>query len=232
MASNTKYTTERRRRLLERFEKTKLEGFSDYEVVELLLSFVVPRRNVGLMAEKLLEECESLRGTFDAPQEKLEAIEGIKGNTAVFLKVTKEVMSFYLKKQIIRRDVVHSRKDVLDFLSATISSEKNEKLFAIYLNSKNIILGVETLQEGSINKIIVYPRSVVEKALKQNARSLILVHNHPSGDITPSKDDWQLTELLRKALSLVDIMVHDHIIIGRDCHYSFRESAWSAKSAT
>ncbi|VAV84474.1 UPF0758 family protein [hydrothermal vent metagenome] len=215
-----------RARLRERFLKSGLEGFHDYEVVELLLTFAIPRRDVKPLAKKLIKDYKGLRGLLDATPEELSATDGIGANAAVLIALIKEMAGAYLKERIEKKHVVSSAKDLLDYLNMTLSGEKVEKFLAVYLNSKNEILGVETLHEGTINQTVVYPRKVIEKAFKHNARSVVFVHNHPSGDPTPSKTDRLLTDELVEAARTVDIKVHDHIIIGKTRHTSLRDLGW------
>ncbi|VAW38839.1 UPF0758 family protein, partial [hydrothermal vent metagenome] len=215
-----------RARLRQRFLKSGLEGFHDYEVVELLLTFAIPRRDVKPLAKKLIKDYKGLRGLLDATPEELSSTDGIGANAAVLIALIKEMAGAYLKERIEKRHAVSSAKDLLDYLHFTLSGDKIEKFLAVYLNSKNEILGVETLHEGTINQTVVYPRKVIERAFKHNARSVIFVHNHPSGDPTPSKTDRLLTDELVEAARTVDIKVHDHIIIGKNKHTSLRDLGW------
>ena len=155
-------------------------------------------------------------------------MEGITENTAVLLKLMKDMAGEYLKERMKGKDVIACPEDVLDYLNLTLSGEKVEKFMAIYLNPKNEILGVEILHEGTINQTVVYPRKAIELAFRHNASSVIFVHNHPSGDATPSNVDRQLAKVLDRAALAVDLLVHDHLIVGRDSHFSARESGWFA----
>lgn len=215
-----------RGRLRDRFLKSGLEGFHDYEVVELLLTYAIPRRDVKPLAKRIVKEFGGLRGVLDATTEELMAVRGVGEHSSVLISLVKEMAGAYLKERIEKKHVVGSAKDLLNYLNLTLSGEKVEKFLAVYLNSKNEILGVETLHEGTINQTVVYPRKVIEKAFKHNARSIIFVHNHPSGDPTPSKTDRLLTDKLVEAARTVDIKVHDHIIIGKTKHTSLRDLGW------
>src|SRR3990170_3062151 len=174
-------------RLRERFKKAGLAGFHDYEVLELILTYAIPRRDVKPLAKTLIERFKGLRGVLDASFEELYSVNGIGENAALLLKFMKEVSGEYLKERVMKKDVIRSPEDVLNYLNLTLSGEKVEKFLAIYLNSKNEILSVETLHEGTIDQTVVYPRKVIENAFRHNARSIIFVHNHPSGDPTPSE---------------------------------------------
>lgn len=226
MADKSELSRGHRRRLRERFGKSSLEGFHDYEVIELLLTYAIPRRDVKPLAKRLIKRFKGLRGVFDASIEELSTVEGVGENAAVLLRLVKESAGEYLKERILKKHAVRSSKDVVDYLTVILSGERVEKFLALYLNTKNEILGLETLHEGSIDRTHVYPRKAIESAFKHNARSIIFVHNHPSGDPTPSAVDRKLTRELEAAAAALDILVHDHIIIGRNSHFSGREKGW------
>ncbi len=217
---------EYRKRLRERFKEGAFEGFHNYEVIELFLTYAVPKNDVKPLARLLLQKFKGLRGVFDAPVEELKAIEGISENAALFMKLVKDVCGTYLKERMMGKDIIREPKEALDFLNLTLSGEPIEKFLAIYLNSRNEVIAVETLHEGTINQTAVYPRKAIEKAFKCRASAVIFVHNHPSGDANPSNVDLQLTKVLDRAALAVDLIVHDHLIIGRNKHFSARENGW------
>lgn len=218
--------TEHKRRLKDRFKKGALEGFHDYEILELLLTYAVPKKDIKPLAKSMLNRFRGIRGVFDATVDELKTMEGVGENAVVLIKLIKDVTGVYLKERMMGSDVVRCSKDVLDYLNLTLSGERVEKFLAIYLNARNEVLAVETLHEGTINQTAVYPRKAIEKAFKHNARSVIFVHNHPSGDATPSSVDRQLTRVLDRAALAVDLIVHDHLIIGKNKHFSARENGW------
>lgn len=215
-----------RERLRERFLKVGLKGFHDYEVVELLLTYAIPRRDVKPLAKSLIARFKGLRGVLDATTDELRSVKGIGENCAIHICLIKEVCAEYLKEKTAAKGVVRGAKDVVDYLHLKLSGEKVEKFLAVYMNTKNEILDFEVLHEGTIDQTIVYPRKAIERAFKHNARSIIFVHNHPSGDPTPSKRDRELTRELISAARGVDIVVHDHIIIGKSGYVSGRDLGW------
>lgn len=217
---------EKQKMLVKRFKKSKLESFCEHEVLELFLALAFPKKNAGLLSRKLFERFNGFREVLEAPQEELESIRGVGENGAVFIKFLREVVGFFLEQKLKSKDVVRYPEDVLDYLKTTLSGERNEKFLGIYLNAQNEVLGVEMLYEGTIDHLHVYPRKAIERAFKHNARSVIFVHNHPSGNPAPSRADLELTRVLEMAALAVDLNVHDHIIIGKHSHFSGRENGW------
>ncbi|MBI5588541.1 MAG: RadC family protein [Deltaproteobacteria bacterium] len=215
-----------RKRLKERFLKSSLDGFHDYEIVELLLTYAIPRRDVKPLAKGLVGRFKGLKGLFEAPDGELAGFDGVGENTAILIGVIKEVACAYLREQAERNRPIRSPEDVMAFLGSAMNEETSERFFAIYLNSKNEILGFETLFEGPLKHDSLSPRTVIETAFKYNARSMIFVHSLPDGKISPTDTERNLTEELEHAAAAVDILVHDHIIAGKDSHLSAREIGW------
>ncbi|MBI5643458.1 MAG: RadC family protein [Deltaproteobacteria bacterium] len=215
-----------RKRLKGKYINTSLEGFHDYEVLELLLTFAIPRRDVKPLAKELLGRFKGLKGVFEAKYEDLSCIPGIGDNTAILLILLKEIAGAYLLEQMIGRHPVRSAKDVFDFLELTFKGEASEKFLALYLNTKNEILGVETIHEGGIDRASISPKKVIEKAFKYNARSIIFVHNTPGEKITPKGLEKHLVKELESSAEAIDIIVHDYLITGSSSHISARELGW------
>ncbi len=213
-----------RTRLRERFRKTGFEGFQDYEALELMLTYAVPRRDVKPLAKHLIKRFGSLQGVLDAPFEELESEDGLSENSATYLKTLKGCATLYLRKRA-RSDnkTIASSGALLDYCQVKMAGLKDEIFLAVFLNSSNEVIADEVIQEGTVNQSVVYPRKVMERALHYKATALIFVHNHPTGACKPSEDDKCITgELVRVARGL-QIAVHDHLIICRDGYYSFRE---------
>ncbi|MDO8426946.1 MAG: DNA repair protein RadC [Deltaproteobacteria bacterium] len=225
-ASEKSLNREHRKRLKERFRKGPQDGFSDREMLELLLAYALPGSDARQTAKALAHRFKGLRGIFDASVEELTSVEGITENAAVLVKLIKGAASMYLKERMMGRDIILSPREAIDYLNFTLSGEKVEKFLAIFLNARNEVLAVEVLHEGTINQTAVYPRKAIERAFKHNARAIIFVHNHPSGDATPSHVDKHLTKVLDRAALAVDLIVHDHLIIGKNRHFSARENGW------
>jgi len=196
------------------------------EVLEMLLSFAVPAKKTGLLARALIERFGGMRGLLDASAEELASVEGLNKKAVSLIALMKPLAGSYLKERIADRDIIKDPRDVINYLRLTLSGEKVEKFLGLYLNSRNELLAVEVLHEGTLTHSVIYPRKVIELAMKHNASSVIFVHNHPSGDPSPSRADCLLMRNLEKAAATVDITVHDHMIIGRNSHFSARAKGW------
>jgi len=201
------------------------------EILELLLSFAVPAKKAGLLARALSERFGGMRGLLDASAEELARVEGLNEKAVSLIMLMKPLAGSYLKERIADRDIIKDPRDVINYLRVTLSGEKVEKFLGLYLNSRNELLAVEVLHEGTLTHALVYPRKVIELAMKHNASSVIFVHNHPGGDPSPSKADCLLMRSLEKAAATVDITVHDHMIIGKNRHFSARANGWPFESS-
>ena len=210
-----------RKRLREKFLKSGLKGFHDYEIIELLLSLGTPRRDCKAQAKEAIKRFKTLRGVLEAPAEELRQIDGIGPHSAFGIKLVQEVAREFLKEKIIAQPIYKSAQEIFDYLYHSMRDLKKEVFKIIFLNSQNQIMETEDLFEGTINSSAVSPREVVESAIKNNTASLIFVHNHPSGNPEPSQSDKELTRDLVYAGSIMRIRVLDHIIIGNDKYYSF-----------
>jgi len=217
------YNREHRRRLRAKFANSGIEALHEYEVLELLLTYVVRRQDVKPRAKALLDKFVSLKGVLDAEIDDLKQIEGIGENSAVFFKFVKDTASLYLKAKAKGKKQVTCTTELLDFCRTAMGGKKDEEFAVIYLDTQNQIIECETLQKGIVNQAVVYPRQVLERALKKKASAIILAHNHPSGHVRPSDADIRLTRTIQETAKMLDILVHDHIIIGENRFFSFRE---------
>jgi len=210
-----------RKRLREKFLKSGLSGFADYEVVELLLSLGTPRRDCKEAAKEAVKRFKTLRGVLEASTDELQQIDGIGAHSAFGIKLVQEVAREFLKAKIIEKPFYNSSQEVFDYLYHSMRGLKKEVFKIVYLNSQNQIIDTADLSEGTVNSSAVPPREVVEGAVKNNAAALICVHNHPSGNPAPSQSDKSLTRELVFAGRIMRIRVLDHIIIGDNQYYSF-----------
>ncbi|MBE9547128.1 MAG: DNA repair protein RadC [Proteobacteria bacterium] len=212
-----------RQRLKKRFSESGLDSLHDYEVLELLLSYAIPRRDVKPLAKRLLRNFGSLKGLLDAEIGEMGKVDGTGIHTAILIKLVKDLGTLYLMEKAKDKSQITSTNELLDYCRASMGGLKDERFSVIYLNAQNMIINIETIQEGIVNQAVVYPRKVLEKALKHKASAIILVHNHPSGNVKPSDADIKLTKAIQETARVLEILVHDHIIIGEDRFFSFRE---------
>ncbi|MDP3040688.1 MAG: DNA repair protein RadC [Deltaproteobacteria bacterium] len=213
-----------RKRLRERFRKNGTEGMHDYEVLELLLTYAIPRKDVKPIAKNLLKRFGSLSGVLDAGQKELEEVANIGPISSTLIRLVKETCGIYLAEKMRNKDVLSSPQAVLDFARVKLAGLPHEAFMVIFLNAKNKVLDYKVLQEGTVDRAVIYPRRMVEEALAHHAAGIILVHNHPSGDSEPSPEDKQLTRSLTEAARTIDLRVLDHIIVGKEGYCSFLES--------
>ncbi len=213
--------TGHRKRLRERFLKSGVTGFHDYEIVELLLSLGTPRRDCKPAAKAALDKFKSLRGVLEAPLEQLMEIDGVGPHSAFGIKLVQEVAREFLKSKILEKPFYQSSQEVFDYLYHSMRDLKKEVFKVIFLNSQSQIIETIDLFEGTVNSSAVSIREIIEGAVKYNASALIFVHNHPSGSPDPSTADKDLTRDLVSAGKVMRLRVLDHIIIGNNTYYSF-----------
>jgi DNA repair protein RadC len=210
-----------RKRLREKFLKSGLSGFHDYEIVELLLSLGTPRKDCKPAAKEAIGRFQTLRGVLEAPIEELQQIKGVGAHSAFGIKLVQEVAREFLRAKMLEKPFYRSSQEVFDYLYHSMRGLKKEVFKMLYLSSQNQIIDTVDLSEGTVNSSSVSPREVIEGALKSNAAALIFVHNHPSGATDPSVNDKSLTRELVYAGRIMRLKVLDHIIIGDNKFYSF-----------
>lgn len=220
-----------RKRLRERFLRSGLTGFADYEVVELLLTLAVPRGDVKPQAKALIARFRNLRGILDAPVEELRSVRGIGAVTPVALQIIKAAATLYLRQATEQRDTLADPSLLENFWRMRLGALRIEVFEVAYLDSAYRLLpddregheAVERLEEGTVDRAAVYPRRVIEAALKRGAAAIVLAHNHPNGDVTPSGQDKTLTRAIVLAAETVQLRVVDHLIVSAQQVFSFRK---------
>ena len=214
-----------RKRLRERFNSAPIRTLPDYEILEMVLFYAIPRGDTKIIAKRLLAKFRSLSGVLNAEAADIEMVDGVGEGASTLLKLLLDLNS-RLALPLENKDlqVLNNFPTVLSYLKLTVGFRKTECFKVLYLNRKNILIADEVFDGGTVDKVQIYPREIVKRALGHNASAVILVHNHPSGDCSPSKEDLDVTKEIKTALNLVSINLHDHIIIAENKHYSFRNT--------
>ncbi len=211
-----------RERLRARFRQAGAEAVTDYELLELLLFRAIPQRDVKPLAKELIAKFGSFPEVISAPAARLAEIKGIGDAAITELKLVHAAASRLARGQVQRRPVLSSWSNVIDYCRTTMAFADKEQFRVLFLDKRNRLIADEVQQVGTIDHTPVYPREVVKRALELSATALILVHNHPSGDPTPSHADIQMTQTIIDVARPLGIAVHDHIIVGKDGHASFK----------
>lgn len=211
-----------RERLRTRFEEAGAETLPDYELLELLLFRSIPRRDVKPLAKELIRRFGSFAEVLGAPAARLAEVDGISETVALDLKIVEAALQRMAKGAVTKRPVLSSWSSVLDYCRMAMAFAEREQFRILFLDKKNILIADEVQQTGTVDHTPVYPREVMRRALELSASAIILVHNHPSGDPTPSGADMRMTRELVDIAKPLGVAIHDHIIVGRDGHASFR----------
>jgi len=211
-----------RERLRERFNEAGADALADYELLEMVLFRSVPRADTKCAAKALLNRFGSIGEVLGAPEHRLREVEGIGEAAARDLKLIAALTQRMLRSEVRGKQVLSSWTQVLDYCRAAMAYEDREQFRILFLDKKNALIKDECQQTGTVDHTPVYPREVVKRALELSASAIILVHNHPSGDPTPSRADIEMTKLIASTAEPLGITVHDHIIIGKKGHASMK----------
>lgn len=210
-----------RDRLRQRF-RTDAAALADYELLELLLFRVIPRADTKPLAKALLARFGSLAEVLGAPEKLIKEVPGAGDTVALDLKIVETLVKRSARSRVMQREVLGSWNKVIEYCTAAMAHEPREQFRILFLDKKNRLIADEVQQQGTVDHTPVYPREVMRRALELSATAIILVHNHPSGDPTPSRADIDMTRLLVEAAKTLNITVHDHVIIGKEGHTSLR----------
>ena len=211
-----------RERLRNRFLKAGVDGVQDYELLEMILFRAIPRRDVKPLAKELLNIFGGFAEVISATPERLKEIKGITDNVTTEIKIIHAASIKLSQERVLNRPVISSWKDLLTYTRAAMADEKTELFRILFLDKKNILIADEVQQQGTVDHTPVYPREVIKRSLELGASAIILVHNHPSGDPTPSTADVEMTNEIVRAGKALKLRVHDHIIVGHSSHESFK----------
>ncbi len=212
-----------RERLRARYSSNGIGAFTEHELLELLLTYTIPRRNTNEIAHRLMDRFGSLRAVFSAQVPELANIEGIGERAAVFLRLVGDSATYHAEatgKQKQRIGLL-SPADAASYALDLMRNERYESVYVVSLDKNMRLLHAERLMTGSLSEAPLYPRRVVETALMHRAAAILLLHNHPSGDPTPSHEDAEVTSAVQRALNSIDIRLYDHLVVGEGGVYSF-----------
>ncbi|GGL55637.1 RadC family protein [Wenxinia marina] len=216
------YIADHRKRLRERFMRDAGSAMPDYELLELILMSAVPRQDVKPLARRLIDAFGDLNGVLSAPRARLGEMHGVGDRVICELKLVEAASHRMARARVIGRHVVSSWEALVDYCHTVMAHRETEQFRVLYLDRKNVLIADEAQGQGTVDHVPVYPREVVKRALELNASALILVHNHPSGDPTPSQADIEMTAAIARAAEALGLTVHDHLVIGRSRELSFR----------
>lgn len=216
------YLRDHRKRLRERFLQGGAQAMPDYELLELLLFRAIPRQDVKPLARALLETFGDLATTVSASPARLTQVEGVGDAVVVELKLAEAMAARLARARVLNRRVISSWDALLDYCHTTMSHRETEHFRVLFLDRKNALIADEEQGRGTVDHVPVYPREIMRRALELNASALILVHNHPSGDPTPSQADIAMTQQISTAAQSLSIALHDHLIIGKSRECSFQ----------
>lgn len=211
-----------RARLRERFMKAGGAALADYELLELLLFRAIPRQDVKPLAKRLLETFGDFNRTISAPVSRLTDIQGVGSAVVQELKIVEAAAHRLGQAKVLGQNVISSWEALMSYCKSTMAHRETEQFRILFLDRKNTLIADEEQAKGTVDHVPVYPREVAKRALELNASALILVHNHPSGDPTPSQSDISMTQNILTAVEALSITLHDHIIIGKEIDLSFK----------
>jgi len=211
-----------RERLRGRFLKGGADAMPDYELLELTLFAAIPRRDTKPLAKALLKRFGSFAEVIAAPRARLLEIPGVGESVANQLKIVEAAAQRLAKTKVLGRPALSSWSALLDYCTAAMARSETEEFRVLFLDRKNHLIADEVQNRGTVDHTPVYPREIIKRALELGASSIILVHNHPSGDPTPSKADIAMTREIAGAAKALSIAIHDHLVIGRGGHASFK----------
>ncbi|MBT8476864.1 MAG: DNA repair protein RadC [Rhodobacteraceae bacterium] len=220
------YLSDHRKRLRARFMDGGADAMPDYELLELILFRAIPRQDVKPLARRLIDTFGDFNRVVSAPAARLMAIDGAGAAVVQELKIVEAAAHRLARARVLGRSVLSGWTELLDYCHTTMAHRETEQFRILFLDAQNAVIADEEQARGTVDHVPVYPREVVKRALEVNASALILVHNHPSGDPTPSQADIDMTGRIAEAARALSITLHDHIIIGKSAEISFRAAGY------
>ncbi|MEM6304944.1 MAG: DNA repair protein RadC [Pseudomonadota bacterium] len=220
------YIADHRQRLRARFMAGGAAALPDYEMLELVLFRAIPRRDVKPLAHDLITKFGDFNRVISAPEARLRDVKGVGDAVVIELKIVEAAAQRLARGRVLQRPIVTSWDALLDYCHTTMAHRETEQFRILFLDRKNVLIADEEQAKGTVDHVPVYPREVAKRALELNASALILVHNHPSGDPTPSQSDLAMTEQIAQACSALGLTLHDHLIIGKSRELSFKAEGY------
>ncbi len=220
------YIKDHRKRLRERFMSGGSAAMPDYELLELVLFRSIPRQDVKPLARALMDAFGDFNRVLTAPEERLRQIKGVGDTVITDLKILEACAHRMARARVMQRHVISGWDALLDYCHTTMAHRETEQFRVFYLDRKNVLIADEEQAKGTVDHVPVYPREVAKRALELNASALIVVHNHPSGDPTPSQSDIDMTNRIQDACTALGLTLHDHLIIGKSTELSFRAQGY------
>ncbi|MBY5933350.1 DNA repair protein RadC [Tateyamaria omphalii] len=220
------YMADHRKRLRTRFMAGGAAALPDYEMLELVLFRAIPRQDVKPLAHALMAEFGDFNRVITAPVERLQSFKGVGHAVICELKIVEAAAHRMARAKVLKKNAISSWDALIDYCHTTMAHRETEQFRVLYLDRKNVLIADEEQAKGTVDHVPVYPREVAKRALELNASALILVHNHPSGDPTPSQSDIDMTAKMEMACSALGITVHDHLIVGKSRELSFKSEGY------
>ncbi len=224
IAKSGPHYIDHRTRLRSRLNNYGIESLQSYEVIELFLTFVIPQRDVKAAAKQAIGQFKTIKGFFDADEKELAKIPYFKDKALTLRKFIKEVSLLYQKEQAVQNPISVSNTDLVKYCKTKLGYNKHEEFWLLSLDSKNSVIKEDLISRGLQDKTTVYPRQVIETAIRNSASSILLLHNHTNGDPHPSEQDKNITKAIEIPVRILNISIYDHLIVSNDNYFSFREN--------
>ena len=218
-----------RERIKNKFQKEGLKPFLDHEVLELLLTYSIPRKDTKKLAWSLLKTFGSLSGVLEASNFELQKVKGLGPQSAMLINIVREIITRHSFDKVKKRHSISNQEELYNYCITHLQNKKQECFEVLFLDIKLRLICSEILSEGNIDNTTVYPRKLIELILKHGAKYIICVHNHPSGDPSPSNEDKFMTDNLKNVLDILSVKMVDHIIVGNGKIYSFESGSYIEK---
>jgi DNA repair protein RadC len=226
MGKQPSYIADHRQRLRDRFMAGGPAAMPDYELLELVLFRAIPRRDVKPLARNLMDQFGDFNRVITAPEARLRDVSGVGEAVIVELKIIEAASQRLARSRVLKQPVVSSWDALIDYCHTAMAHREVEQFRVLYLDRKNVLIADEEQARGTVDHVPVYPREIAKRALELNASALILVHNHPSGDPTPSRSNIDMTNQVIAACDALGLSLHDHLIIGKSRELSFRSEGF------